>query len=204
VSRMMKSNGWRGLLRPVGPLTAILAAITLGLVLHHSALTATNTWSSTGNMVSARERHTATLLPDGKVLVAGGAVLSTNMASTELYDPAKGTWVATGSMAYPRIGTAPLLPNGKVLLTGGAVNKSHVTSAELYDPSTGAWSTTGDLIAARRFHTATLLTNGHVLVAGGGWGDDSASAELYDPATGKWSTTGAMTTGRPSGSFLPG
>jgi hypothetical protein len=114
----------------------------------------------TGSLTMARFGHTATLLPNGKVLVAGGGA--------ELYDPASGAWSVTGSLATARSGhTATLLPNGKVLVAGGVGPSGILASAELYDPASGTWSATGSLATARRLHTATLLPNGKVLVAGG-------------------------------------
>ena len=81
---------------------------------------ASGTWTATGSLATARSAHTATLLPNGKVLVAGGYNGSGSLASAELYDPASGTWTATGSLATARIAhTATLLPNGKVLVAGG-------------------------------------------------------------------------------------
>src|SRR5204862_2627956 len=82
---------------------------------------ATGIWSYTGSMVAARSSPTATLLPDGRVLVAGGSDIYRNsLTSAELYDPASRTWTATGSMAQGRQGhTATLLTNGKVLVAGG-------------------------------------------------------------------------------------
>ena len=78
------------------------------------------TWTATGSLATARFRHTATLLPNGKVLVAGGYDIGSYLASAELYDPASGTWTATGSLATARYAhTATLLPNGKVLVAGG-------------------------------------------------------------------------------------
>ena len=153
------------------------------------------TWSAAGSMSIPREFHTATLLPNGKVLVAGGNDgAGYNLASAELYDPDTGTWAATGSMAFRRIYTsATLLPNGKVLLAGGTVAVPYGT-AELYDPSTGTWTATGNMTTTRYMHTGTLLPNGKVLIAGGR--DDAgtflSSAELYDPSTGTWATTGSM------------
>ncbi len=131
---------------------------------------APNTWSDTGSLGTARHKHTATLLPDGKVLVVGGVGSSGYLASAELYDPATGVWSATGSLTTARYNhTATLLPDGKVLVVGGYGSSGYLTSAELYDPATGTWSTTGSLATARDKHTATLLPDGKVLVVGGLW-----------------------------------
>ncbi len=161
----------------------------------------TGTWSSTGNLNSGRIGHTATLLPNGKVLVTGdqcfrGCDLN---RSAELYDPATGTWSYTGNLSIARSGhTATLLQNGKVLVAGGSVGlfSAYTNSAELYDPTTGTWSSTGSLNVARRSFTATLLQNGKVLIAGGFNGSVLNSAELYDPASGTWSSTGNLNTAR--------
>ncbi len=153
------------------------------------------TFSNTTSLNTARDSHTATSLPNGKVLVAGG-IGSSNIAltSAELYDPASGTWTATGSLNTARCNhTATLLPNGKVLVAGGSNGSGALASAELYDPATGMWSPTGSLAAPRFEQTATLLPNGKVLVAGGSNGINYvASAELYDPASGTWTTTGSL------------
>ena len=111
---------------------------------------------------------TATLLPNGQVLVAGG-FNGVDLASAELYDPATGLWTATGSMTSARDHhTATLLPNGQVLVAGGySFDDFALASAELYDPATGLWTATGSMATARYWHTATLLPNGQVLVAGG-------------------------------------
>jgi uncharacterized delta-60 repeat protein len=159
----------------------------------------TGTWSTTSSMAMARSSHTATLLPNGKVLVAGGAGFGV-FSSAELYDlQTTDIWITTGSMNTAREAhTATLLPNGKVLVTGGFNSNGIPSSAELYDPKTGAWSITSSLSVPRRDHTATLLSNGKVLVAGG-YNDNSiglSSAELYDPSTSTWSVTGFLTTGR--------
>ena len=117
-------------------------------------------------MAGLRARHTATLLPNGKVLVAGGYSSQDGgvRPTAELYDPATGTWTATGSLAHARSDhTATLLHSGKVFVTGGNNNQGALDSAELYDPSTGTWTPTGSLAAARGYHRATLPSSGHKL-----------------------------------------
>jgi hypothetical protein len=149
------------------------------------ALAATGTWSATGSTATGRYLHTATLLPSGKVLVAGGVSSGSGRASAELYNPATGTWSATGSMTTAHFShTVTLLHSGKVLVAAGFSNSiGAVTASELYDPVTGTWSATGSMSTGRADHTATLLPSGKVLVAGGYDGSIVlASAELYDPA----------------------
>jgi WD40 repeat protein len=166
--------------------TLILKTIALGQVIPR--------WIPTGSLNIARSGHTATLLPNGKVLVVGGD----SSGSGELYDPATGTWSLTGSLNTPTGGhTATLLPNGKVLVVGDYNDR-----AELYDPATETWSLTGSLnMKPRQGHTATLLPNGQVLVVAGATdldigGEIFSSAELYDPASGTWSVTGSLQTER--------
>jgi len=158
-------------------------------------------------MTTARDEHTATLLTNGKVLIAGGTADPSIWASAEIYDPGTGTFAATGNMTTPRSWhTATLLPDGKVLIAGGRVHQANselatvtLASAELYDPDTGTFSATGNLTMARESHTATLLNNGTVLIAGGLQELQQpsdiflASAELYDPSTGIFTATGNMT-----------
>jgi hypothetical protein len=146
-------------------------------------------------MSTTRDLHTATLLPSGKVLLAGGPG-----ASAELYDPTAGTFTATGNMSVPRGGhTATLLNTGKVLVVGGNNVTGVLASAEVYDPATGTFAATGSLTDARSFHTATVLGNGKVLVVGGAGSQHNTSlvtAELYDPASGTFSATGSLGTPR--------
>jgi MYXO-CTERM domain-containing protein len=155
-------------------------------------------WVVTGSMATARNDHTATLLQNGKVLVAAGYDTGV-VPSAELYDPASGTWSATGSMAIARyVHTATLLQNGKVLVAGGTGAAGAISSAELYDPVSGIWSGAGSAATPRWAHTATLLQNGQVVVAGGVGATNLSvsSAEIYDPVSDTWSTTGAMATPR--------
>src|SRR5438094_6895183 len=181
-------------------LAVLITAVTLVLwsVTLASAQAVYPSWSYTGNINNVRVSHTTTLLPNGKVLIAGGFGFDCPpscgyLSSAELYDPATGTWSLTGSLSRTRAyHTATLLSNGKVLVAGGVVNENvgTIQTAELYDPVTGIWSRTGNLNRLRYGHTATLLPNGKVLVAGGYSAGNSA--ELYDPVTGTWSMTGNL------------
>jgi N-acetylneuraminic acid mutarotase len=151
--------------------------IALGLTLLCSLLlarpcaAAPGEWQLTGSLAAEREHHTATLLPSGVVLVAGGfdAFPVFELSSAELYNPATGQWTRTGSLHHARyVHSATLLSNGKVLVAGGIGDGSeYLASAELYDPASEGWTTTGSLAFARGQHTATLLPGGKVLVAGG-------------------------------------
>ena len=141
---------------------------------------ATGTWAATGNPNTNRYVHTATLLANGLVLVAGGLHGGENInSSAEIFTPGRGTWRYTGNMATGRIEhTATLLPDGRVLVAGGN-NFSTLASAELYDPALGTWSAADALTYSHQNHTATLLLDGRVLVAGGI--PTIAVAEIFDP-----------------------
>ena len=184
-------------------LNVVLLIVFLGIFSQPPTVVAQSagTFTATGSMITERNGHTATLLPNGKVLIAGGSA----NASAELYDPTAGISTATGNMTTSRFyHTATLLPNGKVLIAGGNANNSTPfgsASAELYDPSTGTFTATANMTAARVWHTATLLNRGKVLIAGGHNGDGTlASAELYDPFAETFTPTGKMTVVR-SGHF---
>ena len=135
-------------------------------------------------MGTAREYFTATLLPTGKVLVAGGFDQNLNsLASAELYDPAAPGWTPTGSLNVARQNhTATLLLDGRVLVGGGtAMGGATLATTELYDPATRQWSVTAALSNARYQHTATLLPNGRVLFAHGANSSTAMAApEFYD------------------------
>jgi hypothetical protein len=163
----------------------------------------TGTFTATGNMITGRSSHSSTLLPDGRVLIAGGTSsdFSDRLATAEIYNPDTGTFSSTGSMVTAQAGhTATLLNNGKVLITGGgtlAVScpDFNVANPEIFDPATGMFSATGGYAAngdpcfgtTLASATATLLPNGKVLIGSG-------SLELYDPATDTFSLTGRNAT----------
>ena len=150
----------------------------------------TNTFAafaSTPVMNAARSNATATLLPNGKVLIAGGYAFGA-LGSTELYDPATNTFAAAASTPVMNTArndaTATLLPNGQVLIAGGDNDSSSLSSTELYDPASNTFAaaaSTPVMNTARFGATATLLPNGEVLIAGGDNGSLS-STELYNPA----------------------
>lgn len=161
-----------------------------------------NKWTLTASMSDRRLGHTATLLPSGKVLVAGGTVRDPIIPhnSAEIYDPDTDTWSPTGPMTTPRFfHKATLLPSGKVLVTGGFKDEAGgaLASAEIYDPATGNWTAIAPMTFRRGRHTAVLMSSGKVLIAGGltNNNDNTSaldSAELYDPASGTWSSAGTM------------
>jgi|GEM_PF-1687601 len=155
-------------------------------------------WLTTASMPQEREYHTATFLPNGTVLVAGGYNANGTLGSTLIYDTASGTWKTTGDMVIARaFHNATLLPNGKVLAVGGYdANSNLLDSSEVYDPATGIWTTTGSLSSGRAYNTITLLLNGKVLVSGGyGW-NLLSSAETYNIATGSWTVAGSLSQAR--------
>ncbi|WP_158620000.1 Kelch repeat-containing protein [Corallococcus sicarius] len=155
-------------------------------------------WKPAGNMVTARFGLTATLLPGGRVLTAGGFNGTSPVSSADLRDPTTGAWSAAGSMTATRqFHAATLLSNGKVLVTGGYGDEAYRSSTELFNPTTATWAATGSLTHPRLQHVAVRLANGKVLIAGGDTGlGYTASSELYDPSLGSWTPTGSMTVAR--------
>jgi len=154
---------------------------------------ATSEFTPTANALAQRLAATATLLPNGEVLLAGGTDITsgTALSSAELFDPSTLTFANTGTMVSARQNyTATLLSNGKVLLVGGSDGSNALASAELFDPSNNSFApSAGSLHTARWSHTATLLPNGKVFITGG-WDSTNqvlASAELYDPSTDSFS-----------------
>ncbi len=154
---------------------------------------ATDTWSAAASMSTPRWMPGTALLPNGKVLVAGGG--STNgsaLASAELYDPATNTWSSAGNMSAGRwLPSTILLQNGKVLVVGGTFA---TTVAQLFDPATNTWSSAGSPGIALQGQRAVLLPSGQVLVTGGENPTENyvASCELYDPTTNTWTNAAPM------------
>ena len=187
--------------------TTIIVAAVLIVAMNAFAFAASGTWTSTGSMLSARDGHTATLLVNGKVLVAGGTNNGVALASAELYNRTTGTWASTGNMHVARtLARTVLLSNGWVLVVGGCINdclSGTTNSAELYNPTAGSFTATGSMVQARAEFGVTLLANGQVLVAGGctaydanGCSSTTNKAEIYNPATGTWKATTALRAAR--------
>jgi Kelch motif/Galactose oxidase, central domain len=152
-------------------------------------------WATTGSMVHGRPfGATATVLQDGRVLVAGGEGEDAYAtAAVELYDPVTGRWTATRKMHARRRGdVATLLADGRVLVIGGYGDTP--SRGELYDPRTGTWSDTRPMTRWRYEPSAAALADGTVLVFGG-WassGTWTRRVDLYDPASGTWKATARM------------
>jgi N-acetylneuraminic acid mutarotase len=157
------------------------------------------TWTTTDSLNHERYAHSANLLHDGKVLVAGGFDLQgLGQTSAELYNPDNGSWSETSTLKDGRAGhTATLLDDGRVLVTGGIAGPAlSLSTVEIFDPSKQQWLEAAAMHTDRFDHTATLLKDGRVLIAGGqgggGFGGFLNTAEIYDPATDVWTETGAM------------
>ena len=163
-------------------------------------------WSSAGSMTEARSSHVATLLEDGRVLIAGGADVRFSVfkvdpseGPVEVYDPSANAWSETGFMTVARSGHAgAVLADGRVVVSGGKGEfVTIIPSADVYDPSAGVWTEVGEMNGARWEFTATLLDDGNALAAGGK--DDAgvvASAEVFDAEADSWGSVGDMAQAR--------
>ena len=155
----------------------------------------TNRWSPTPPMARYRREHTATLLSDGRVLVAGSQDDLT-FNSAEIYDPAGNQWIAAAPMTSGRaLHSAVRLANGEVLVVGGISQGQNspaieLASAEIYHPSTNRWTAVASMTQARTRETTTLLGDGRVLVLGAGFA--RGRPELYDPSRNRWSVVGPV------------
>ena len=195
-----------GLVTGVAPGAAQVRATADGKFAEVAVSVRAQPWSLTGSLAIGRTLHSLTVLANGSVLATGGQVLGTpfqTIRSTELYDPASGSWRTVGSLTTGRANHVAIrLLNGKILVAGGyALEPStRLASAELYDPVTEAWSVTGSMSEPRDLAAAALLPDGRVLVAGGSGAGTNlnalATAEIYDPATGRWSRAANLSVAR--------
>src|SRR6266404_250654 len=152
-------------------------------------LSAATMTSVSSTMTVERRGHTATRLPDGRVLIAGGENSSGVLNSTEIFDPAAGTFSAAGNMNAARADHSAIsLSDGRVLIAGGRDGVGAVNTTEIFDPTTGAFASGPAMSVARAGHSATLFADGRVLIAGG---DAAGSVEIFDPAAGTFSSVAA-------------
>ncbi|HEX7490287.1 MAG TPA: kelch repeat-containing protein [Candidatus Limnocylindrales bacterium] len=164
---------------------------------------ATGKFTATGSLVQQRNDHTATLLGNGEVLIAGGWGVGggPELATAELYDPKSGTFKPTGPMASTRMrATATLLADGRAMVFGGlGPTYKGMSTVELYDSRTGAFSPAGSVPAWEQGQIVTLLADGDVLTEGGTSGGGAMAYELYDPATGSFRFAGSANIDRSDG-----
>lgn len=154
-------------------------------------------WNSTGLLSQARGQHTASLLPNGKIMVAGGTDGTVTLASAELLDPSTSTWVSAGTMTYSRSNhTATMMPNGNILVAGGytqGVTTGSISGTDIYFPSENTWVRTTPMNMARQSHSAVMIPRGpyggQILVIGGYSNDRYLNTmERYDPVSSSWTT----------------
>ena len=162
-------------------------------------------WVPAPNLHGGHVAHTATLLKDGRVLIAGGTdVYGLPRASSELFDPNVNRWARAADMIHPRAGhAATLLSDGSVLVTGGETGLGtfpieSLASAEIYHPTSDSWTSAAAMHVPRRMHSSIRLRDGRMLVVGGtnlASGSplpavEQEQAELYDRHSGSWTFAG--------------
>lgn len=167
-----------------------------------------NAFVSAGEMSVARGDHTASLLPDGRVIVTGGYDGSNEHDTTEIFDPTKpaaSAWSAGPKLSGPRMAhSAVTLTDGRVVIAGGMAWPSYLTSFEIYKPGTNSFQTPGVVLSTGKARMATaLLAGDKILLAGG---DDGSSAfsnvlETYEPNSGTVTALGATLTNKKSAPF---
>ncbi len=166
---------------------ALLGVLTLNV----------GTFTPTKDTAEARFDHSAVLLNDGRILLAGG--MRANgivLASAEVYDPAQSTFARIAPMAGKRVGAvSALLPDGRVLIAGGWDGSTNLGTAELFDPTTNRFMATSSMLAPRDHAEAVTLKDGGVLICGGNRvpdGEPMAETELYDSKSGRFIPRGSM------------
>lgn len=154
----------------------------------------TRSFTPAGSLAEARYNHSATALPDGRVLVVGGSSRERPLATAEIWDPATAAFAPAGSLAEARLGHEAMpLPDGRVLVIGGFDARHDVASAEVWDPANASFHPAGSLLVRREAPAYVLLPDGRVFVTGKDVDDDAyASAEVWDPATEAFSRAGSM------------
>lgn len=186
--------------------TLVIAAVVLGRGAGGPPAESQGQLVAAAPMSADRAAHTATELPDGRILIAGGFTDAGSARGAERFDPGVGRFAPLPPMVTTRHShTATALPDGRVLIAGGYGEGGTLATAELFDPATNSFLPTGPLLGARASHVAVLLADGKVLVAGGlgpNW-TFLSSAELYDPATGQFAPAGDMTVPRESHVAVP-
>ncbi|MDA0174671.1 choice-of-anchor D domain-containing protein [Solirubrobacter taibaiensis] len=179
-------------MRPAGLIAIILTALLVAPAPAQAA--SAPGWAPTGAMAVPRYLHSAVLLDDGRVLVAGGQALGGLTDVAELYDPATGTWSRAGSLLEARAGAMTIkLRTGRVLIVGGHDGTRGIDTAEVYDPTTNTWTGAGSMTVGRYYPAITMLADGRVLVAGGADGPTwSTTASVYNPRTNVWESAGTF------------
>ena len=184
----------------------ILLYLVLFFLVDNSTIA--GTWEYTESMSERRIWHSATILNDDKIIIAGGFNSNGSnlnyLSSCEVFDPFTCTWNNTGSLNNARPNhKAVLLSNGMVLVVGGhAGGTNFLSSCELFNPNYGTWTITDDMSYKRENHTLTILNSGEVLVSGGYYYDNNyirhwlSSCEIYDTLTNTWSEINSMNNSR--------
>ena len=145
----------------------------------------TNTFTAVGNMTSPRAFHTATLLQDGKVLIAGGVGVDGNTAlnTVEIFDPAANTFTPISNMNQSRFfHTSNLLSNGRVLIAGG-IDFLSLKSTEIFNPQAGTFTFGPEMNMPRVHHASTRLNDGRILLVNGLVIGSIMSVDIYNPAS---------------------